>query len=480
MDAIESIAPEEWELLVERRRSTFLNKIMIDGMTRSRSELGIRGFSDLLFLNGKWYWKKAEVEENLRFLQSKIREDEGLVLKIHDEAVQTASAELENYASTPDFSSLSNLELAEWVARVAESLLGMNTFLMIPHLLELHLSRKISAALKEKFGREKAVSLFNALMIPEKPGFFERSQEQFLELCLELKNAPSAEKLEDDSGVGAYLKEFAWIKDVNFRGDYLGKRELVEKIKSTLANENPSFELNYLKVNREFHRKAFDEAFGEINAYPEIASDVANARKIIFLRTYRTDVQYVLGYLVRGLFKEVALRLNATPALVYFRTAEELEQALSGGKPEDRSLDRKEKEGFACTNGKISELDGETVDRLAKSLCGEQVQASELRGQSACRGIVRGKVKIVQTVYDVGKVEEGDVLVSTMTRPDFMTAMGRAAAFVTDEGGITCHAAIISRELNKPCITGTKTATKVFKDGDVVEVDATRGVVKKC
>jgi pyruvate,water dikinase len=65
-----------------------------------------------------------------------------------------------------------------------------------------------------------------------------------------------------------------------------------------------------------------------------------------------------------------------------------------------------------------------------------------------------------------------------MTRPEYISAMKKAAAIVTDEGGITCHAAIVSRELKKPCIIGTKIATKVLKDGDLVEVDADKGIVK--
>ena len=63
--------------------------------------------------------------------------------------------------------------------------------------------------------------------------------------------------------------------------------------------------------------------------------------------------------------------------------------------------------------------------------------------------------------------------------PRYIMAMKKAAAFVTDEGGISCHAAIISREMNKPCVIGTKIATQVLKDGDMVEVDATNGTVKK-
>jgi len=65
-----------------------------------------------------------------------------------------------------------------------------------------------------------------------------------------------------------------------------------------------------------------------------------------------------------------------------------------------------------------------------------------------------------------------------MTRPEFVPLMKKAAAIITDEGGITSHAAIISREMNIPCIIGTKIATKIFKDGDLVEVDADKGIVK--
>jgi len=69
-------------------------------------------------------------------------------------------------------------------------------------------------------------------------------------------------------------------------------------------------------------------------------------------------------------------------------------------------------------------------------------------------------------------------LVSAMTHPEFLPIMKRACAFVTDEGGITCHASIVARELGKPCVIGTGNATKVFKDGDMVEVDGDNGHIK--
>ena len=104
--------------------------------------------------------------------------------------------------------------------------------------------------------------------------------------------------------------------------------------------------------------------------------------------------------------------------------------------------------------------------------------SDELKGQIACCGFVRGTVRVVSDPHDDKGFQDGDILVTSMTRPEFVPIMKRAGAVVTNEGGITCHAAIVSRELKIPCIIGTKIATQVLHDGDMVEVDADNGVVR--
>ena len=100
-----------------------------------------------------------------------------------------------------------------------------------------------------------------------------------------------------------------------------------------------------------------------------------------------------------------------------------------------------------------------------------------VKGLPASPGIGRGKVKLIKDISEINLVEEGDVLVTAMTNPDMVPAMRKSAGVVTDEGGRTCHAAIVSRELQIPCIVGAKTATKTLKTGDTVTVDAVRGIV---
>jgi pyruvate,water dikinase len=100
-----------------------------------------------------------------------------------------------------------------------------------------------------------------------------------------------------------------------------------------------------------------------------------------------------------------------------------------------------------------------------------------VKGQGASPGIASGKVVIVKDIKDAGKVKEGDILVTKMTNPDMVPAMRRVAAIVTDEGGMTCHAAIVSRELGTPAVVGTKNATVVLKLGQMITVDGEKGQV---
>lgn len=104
---------------------------------------------------------------------------------------------------------------------------------------------------------------------------------------------------------------------------------------------------------------------------------------------------------------------------------------------------------------------------------------TEVHGKCAFPGVVQGKVCIINAVDDMKKFQEGNVIVSINTNPTLMPVLERCRAIVTDEGGLICHAAIIARELKKPCIIGTKIATKMFKDGDMIEVNANEDTIKR-
>ncbi len=107
------------------------------------------------------------------------------------------------------------------------------------------------------------------------------------------------------------------------------------------------------------------------------------------------------------------------------------------------------------------------------------IKSKEIKGFAAYPGKVRGRVHLVRDFTKPGKMKDGSILVSINTNPNLMPLIRKASAIVSDEGGITSHAAIVSREFKIPCVIGTKVATKVLKNNDLVEVDANKGIVRK-
>jgi phosphohistidine swiveling domain-containing protein len=142
--------------------------------------------------------------------------------------------------------------------------------------------------------------------------------------------------------------------------------------------------------------------------------------------------------------------------------------------------DRKISLFLSFENGVFKECDGEEAkDTYQKLLSQFRSQFSEIKGQIGNKGSTTGYVKIIRGKGDFHKFNSGDILVAPMTRPEYTHLIEKASAIVTDEGGITCHAAIVSREMNKPCIIGTQVATELLRDGDNIEVDANKGIVRK-
>jgi phosphoenolpyruvate synthase/pyruvate phosphate dikinase len=139
--------------------------------------------------------------------------------------------------------------------------------------------------------------------------------------------------------------------------------------------------------------------------------------------------------------------------------------------------------GVKLAKGSLDKCDWDTARRAWELYAKDKAEegATSVKGTIACTGDVetlRGVVRIVHDPKQAKDFTEGDILVTPMTSPDFVFVMRKASAIITDTGGITSHAAIVSRELNKPCIIGTRNATSVFKDGDGIVLDMQKGIVE--
>lgn len=199
-------------------------------------------------------------------------------------------------------------------------------------------------------------------------------------------------------------------------------------------------------------------------------------------KAYRRDAQIYWAYKMDFVFSELSKRLGISFMESRFMFPREIAGALRRGvgKKLKKEIAARTKYCVYYAEKGINKIYyGAEARKLEAATFRESAEVSELAGQSACLGKACGTVKIVNTVSDMKKMKLGEILVSIATNPDIVPAMKKAAAIVTEQGGITSHAAIVSRELGIPCVIGTKIATKVFKDGDLVEVDANKGIVKK-
>ena len=201
------------------------------------------------------------------------------------------------------------------------------------------------------------------------------------------------------------------------------------------------------------------------NLWPDELTQDKKRQIINICKTYRRLSEGILNKLdsfVANYLKKRSLSL--------FTTREELEK---------NQIISNLRKGYIFSKGKFLNISwNKFLSSNNFSFIEKEVkQRKTLKGQIASPGKVKGISKLIFSPLDFHKIRKDEILISPMTQPTFVPILGRVSGIVTDEGGITCHAAIVSRELNIPCIIGTKVATRTLKDGDFVEVDANEGVV---
>jgi len=198
-------------------------------------------------------------------------------------------------------------------------------------------------------------------------------------------------------------------------------------------------------------------------------------------KIYRRYAQLFALYKTTYFLEEIAKRIGVTIKEIRFMTSGEIKKALFNQEIDKEEIKARVKYSLYYT-AKETEIyySGARAQEIVLKYIQKEQQHDivELKGQCGCRGQARGRVRIINVIKDMAKMETGDILVSISTQPDLLPAMKKAAAFITDQGGVTSHAAIVAREMHTPCVIATKIATQVLHDGDEVEVDADNGIVR--
>lgn len=481
----------KWIQLVKRKRTPLFNMLILEGLTKKNNELIKFDYTvnNVVFVNAGWYGILEELNKVREEIAVGIDKNKFFLKEMMEDAYRFIDKfnKICEDIQKKDVSKLSNQELKELVSSYFKNVLKILAYVQTTIQAEIEVTERIKETLNKKVKDEKEFQKYFLLFTsPSKIGFFEQENERLLELLKELKKdlvlIDAIKKEEVTEKVKTlfkdHLEEFAWIGNMNYNGRYWDETDLIERLKP-MIDDDIDIKIKEINDLREKRKNRIKESIKKLNLGKDEIILIESIRELVYFRSYRLDVVFRSEYIIKNLFEEIANRLNLSIQdlnyLFYWEITDFLE-----GKEINKEFIEKRKKNYALNyrNGKLEVLYGKDIDKLAEEFKEEAEKVKEIKGSAASQGKVKGTVKVIHHISDLSKVKEGDILVATMTKPDYIIAMEKAVAFVTDEGGITCHAAIISREMNKPCIIGTKFATKVLKDGDLVEVDAETGVVK--
>jgi phosphohistidine swiveling domain-containing protein len=339
---------------------------------------------------------------------------------------------------------------------------------------ETFLQSELKKELKGKLNDEEFLPLYKKLSVPAYTSFITNQHRDTLLAALAAKNVlAAAGRLEKKywwtalgwENVLPHTKKF-FIGEIN-RGKKSG--DIRDKFRAINGQERLIKKHRGLEIQKYRLSSKFQYLLNVLDKYAS-------------LHDLRKEMQVKNVYAFHLLLKESARRLKLGEEDLAWTWYQETQEMLAGKKFDRKEIERRKKAfGAIIINHRMKTYSGDdAIKMLKKILKSGQSKTAEAKGLGVTKGVVKGKVKVCSGYREaLEKIKQGNILITGMTLPDYLPAMKKAAAIVTDEGGITCHAAIVSRELGKVCVVGTKTASQIFKDGDIVEVDANKGIVKK-
>jgi len=331
-----------------------------------------------------------------------------------------------------------------------------------------------------KLKHDKAKDIINILSSPEELTYFNQERLDFLQICLKIREKNI------DKVIGRYLKKYFWVKSDFYKSIIIthetilreAKKEIQKQKESGIKKEIKKIENYISKVKKEK-----EKVLKSVKLKKEDKDDLYFAEEIIKWFDFRKVIYMGHFYHISLMLENIADRFNIKYELLTFCIIKEVKELLQKGKLASKNeLSKRSKSAFCLFEKKkpvkfFYNVEGKKFFDLMIN----KEKSENLIGSVASLGGKKKVEGIVKVISDPKEVDfkKGDILVTSMTRVEFVPLMRKAKAIITNEGGIACHAAVVSRELNIPCIIGTKHATKSLKTGDKVEMDLRTGKIKK-
>ncbi len=336
--------------------------------------------------------------------------------------------------------------------------------------------------LKEKLAgmsltSEQFIAALEKLSAPERLSFY---QEEELDL-LEVKYKEGTNTFKN--ALQKHRQKYFWLANSYYETDILNENYFQKKLKDMNVKNIPE-EIKKIKEIPFNAKRAKRKVITELKINKEIQKIAQRLSYCIWWQDTRKKQIFIANHYITIILAEMSRRKNIPLDALQRAWCTELEQFITGKKIPLEILQQRKKKflgHYATTLTLVS--DEKKFDLLVNPFLEKKIDKTitKIKGTVASIGkeLVRGKVKILLSPKESEKVQRGDILVAPFTSPEYIIAMRKAAAIITDEGGMTSHAAIVSRELGIPCIVGTNTATRVLKDNEMVEVDGRKGIVRK-
>lgn len=455
--------------------------------------INIPPFDYIFTDSSKGYCNPIKKQIVLKKIKEKLKDPKALktILRNSIEIPKGFNAVADDLTEALKDKSISNEQLAKFWERMDADFIKVVPWFWYPYYIssENMLTDRVKVGLiKHKLKIEKYADLDEALLLlifPTKKTAFQTEQATMFKLVKLAQNKKDFSKdLSFKKEAKAYLKKYDWLTTFILSPILpMTYEQLVERVRQAIRSQFAETYLVQVKA-AQTNQKLSRKILNLIKSDFKLAKDIENARELAYVLTAGIEEAYVASSRYLDFMQLVAKRIGVKYTDTKYLIPQEMVAALRGQQIPPKTIEERKK-GFVCAliNKKQYLIVGDEGHKISvwvdKELNKVDNSTKEFKGQVACKGFSRAKVKVALNPYQAHELKEGEILVCPMTNPDYVPAMKRSSAIVTDEGGLLSHAAIMSREFNKPCVIGTKIATKVLKDGDRVEVDANNGTVTK-
>ncbi|MCX6767729.1 MAG: PEP-utilizing enzyme, partial [Candidatus Micrarchaeota archaeon] len=420
---------------------------------------------------GEWFWAENDLDRLRNLMLEKGFRNPAFVKKTVSrwEKYRLGVEKSHEKLLRTDLSALSDKGLLEAYESIYFPYVNESSIGYLADAISIGSESWLKAALEEEAGKSLEKE-FPALIAFKFETFIFQEKKELLGIAKYLQQN-CVRDFSRDAKAKAMLKrhsrKYFWILNNYGRALFLDADYFAEKARKMLQEgTGPAAELKRLKEEsaaQQKRKKKLLKKHGFSRKARFMLEIVEEFGKMLDLRKRCVLIANHHFFSILG---EAAKRTGISAALLHYCVYPEMREILSGKNREkwvETLKKRSERTAIFCF-GNQHVITGEKIDK--KPFYGVTGSVAEVRGVVACRGKATGHCRILLNSKNLEKVKEGDILVACNTTPDFVPAMQKAAAFVTDLGGITSHAAIVSREMKKPCIIGTGIGTRVFKDGD--------------